>query len=827
MTENDFDISRTKIGDSSLKGEPAVEEVRETKNPDPSVFPSELKSQLAKYLTPRVEDFDFEDPYDLSSLSYLLDWLRAGDQETVEIKTQNFYQTLESQLDSNSSARINTNLLFFLGEISRTPAFTGMPQSLVYKIVNQLVSDDFESEFNGLLTREGKRDAYYSHMVIQALERLAVDKRDFDMINESKNIKPPTYPYNPELAGQPILKASTRVLKPNDRIANPSVGMHYKNFIELMYTKAGWSSASEYLATGESGGVLAENRFIFRNILESYKNRIKLDNYDIPSTVGQITALTPGYLALYARDNLKSIISIEHLNQKSASETLIENELLRDKAQNHQAPIYQSLKQIVDQTSTQTENDKASLNNQQLEKSLTVFWDFIKTNSGFFFDVDYLVELGLDPKIFHPRIISEIIIHNENILKTKIKSPQLKNIEQPVSVLTDKIFPYEEKDLKYLIAEYKFLLSPSMRYRVEEEFGIDLAKLPGYSQSQFARFINNADPAYFLNSSVQIKDIKDKTLRNKIATAFFACAENPEYSKTIIKLLQQSTKTEGFGVENLENILDKYQEIVEKSLDIEKFFYENFKSDINYSRELVRNAALDLQNRANELLKKFASGKVKDVQKALGEIKINVELLGVGFQHMKTARLVEGIEPGGLLNEMKHSHVAVMKASELTDELRGAIRERIIQNREGEYALEHLQSRIDEINKFMEPNSSSEFVIQFFNPDSVDMSEVTQAKNVTTVMRFDPMEGSGNEFYFASFNVDKHLRNRGVGTAVFMGELQKRRDAKIHLAVYSGKQPLVGYYESLGFKVVRHVPNFHNSGKEYVWMTKEPDIKAS
>ncbi len=511
-------------------------------------------------------------------------------------------------------------------------------------------------------------------------EHIQIEKEKF----ESEHIGDPDLEANPA-----ILRALVWAQKAKDKTDNYLLQSHLEDFLN---SRIDFATDEAEAGDGSPGAGAYKNRFMFKNQLRSAQNRLKFGL--VSETNPAREAFVPlsksqNLFALYRNGQLAEIYEQPESLQDFES---LENELVAGNPKEGEE-IYSS---VVNMLRDLRENPRTNnLTTQVLLKDTIAKFD--EEHPNFYFDFKDLEKWGEDPNKLHPVVIAWLVMHNEDMPRLK---EVLNRIPKPSSVSKERLeslaFPYQDPSGSTL-AEYEYLVSPAMRYRIEKDFGLEISNLPIHAQAQFLKYLNSSNVESFEKVKSVIGSLKDEGLRSGAASAFFSCLENPEYAQGVLNLVEDLKDKP----EDLESVISSYNQIVESS-----FKAEHYLGRINDASDLEENdiaqVAKRMQHKANEIVKQYQKGASK-------------ETLG-----LEKKRLLEAeIEVIGLASAYKNvskEHPAKLEsltASELTEKLKKEIVEtyRRARNLDRDYQgqQEVVEAQVKDLEHHMEPNSGAVF----------------------------------------------------------------------------------------------------------------------
>lgn len=344
----------------------------------------------------------------------------------------------------------------------------------------------------------------------------------------------------------------------------------------------------------------------------------------------------------------------------------------------------------------------------------------------------------------------------------------------------------EEKNLDLLIQQ---LHDPSLSFRVEQDLGIKFSEIPLRSQIHFLRFLSDQDAEGFNRLRTVLQ--KHSDISNKILNSFLACAEDVDYSESIL------TIAENFDTDTAQAIYDKYLEISSASEQIRDFIYHQ-TNITGITDNQIQKITQKLLHRANEILKSFAkkSSPAEDtpaererVLKDLEVIKDEAWLITSTFSTLRD---------GGVAVEFKD---IVNMNPEIVTGLELARNPKDVEKM--------LEIFYDNYHKY--PAEFRDAIIDGFRQklafDNTDFYILRYKGEIVSFFRFDrrfEMDGMFKDFYFGSVNTDTGFTGGRFAEVMFSEALKARAKEGVIEADCDPETEVSSKYIEQGFVATKY-----------------------
>lgn len=381
---------------------------------------------------------------------------------------------------------------------------------------------------------------------------------------------------------------------------------HSTNYLIQRHLQDYFESVFQYDADkpgtvhGSAGGSSDETIYTFRNLRNSYTNHLALGIKEGYPIANPVLPIAPGYYGYYQTGKLAKIFSGPEADGNKAR--LIEEGFIKN---NHPEDEY-----IYDELNKPLLLARNEDHPSNKLKRLRDIWDFKKhlraTGRKFFFDTARLRNI----EDLHPMVLGDLLTENQLYIQ---KNAGQKNDASPIDIVKfqNVVFPYE-KSTREKEYSYRYLMSLSMRKKVEDDFSIDLSELPIASQAQFLDFLVKKDVKDFNRIKKTIAGYQGDKLA--VIESFFACAENEDYGDIILGLVQ-SLKDKPGAAQKLFTTYADFTEKLNSQVEGISTIYNFVFTSSEVSRESI---FYTLTTRVNELLAKtyeqIKSGQVVDLE---------------------------------------------------------------------------------------------------------------------------------------------------------------------------------------------------------------------
>lgn len=313
----------------------------------------------------------------------------------------------------------------------------------------------------------------------------------------------------------------------------------------------------------------------------------------------------------------------------------------------------------------------------------------------------------------------------------------------------------EPQEYEKIVITYKVLIKPSMRNKIENEFGIKIKEFSIREQIQFVNFLSSKK----IEEIERIKQFSDslegKDQKNNFIKSFLSLELDRNNGDKIIEIAQKLEKMEAQKVfEKIAELGDLAQKKDEELANI------IFKDD---SKEISSSVRSELMRRAHNIISRFSnelkSGEKADeekIQKLLADLeqsRIEIDLVA--------SLLIVGKKEGEAqkLEDIKGLEISEISGREVLEnpELMGKLREMYRANNSHK-SKEDLERLMSDFEKHLEYDAK--FYLVYFNKDG--KSGDKKLENLVGFMRSSNFDGmrklENNERYLGAMNIDPLLQ---------------------------------------------------------------------
>lgn len=563
------------------------------------------------------------------------------------------------------------------------------------------------------------------------------------------------------------------------KASNYLIQKHFQNFLDIGNLNRIDHEKPDRLEGWVVGATDDATIYTTRNLTRAYTNRIKLGITSGSTGQEPVFELMPGILGKYKNGKLQEV----YRNQSFHNQQEIEAKLKARNNKEDEEIFYRSFNKAWYEQSGVLKHspDQQSWVNGELAQAITNYlkdhlW---KTGRFLFIDTSRIDDYDELPLVIKRHIQSvgdeavEAYFKEENLAKAEpIPKEEWAKILSPIEPLSEE----EEYNFRYIS-------SIAVRKRIEDDLSINLANVPAFGQKVFLEYVSKNNIQDFNNLQKTLKSYPNEALRAKIATTFFACAEDEGNAEYILKLANHIESDKALNA-----VLDKYLSIVNKLTDLERFIRESFPKIEEAPVAEVKKIGRRIQHRANGFLQEMA-GKATDTEKMLSNLdSVDADLISLGI-------VIKELQRKGLLHfkEIQDFELVTKSASEITQEETNNLLElqlitrKTVEEYQPNDLLDSLQ---EELKGYINSGDNTVFKILYHENKPIGFIHVHKDEQ-------DP-----NVVWMGGLNMHPSGQNTPLTDAI-INEIKQEYFGKYtcKLWVLKDKSDLGKYYNSQGFRL--------------------------
>jgi hypothetical protein len=272
---------------------------------------------------------------------------------------------------------------------------------------------------------------------------------------------------------------------------------------------------------GVEGGSTDASIYAFKNTLKNYDLRTRYGFYEGCANRNPLLPIAPGFFVMYDRNDVSRVFEISPRVEDQSG-------YVRSRIAQAGTGRYEALceKLNIPKDEWSRMHPRHHPNTVGLTK-LQDIWDFKEglddTEEGFLCDLD-----RIDPKALHPFVLGTLVHENVETLKNGSEACDVQINEVGEVELLTRLYP--EGASPEQAYHWKTLASLSIRKKIEDDFGVDIAEYPLWIQRSFLELINRAET----EQAPDIKEFLDSSSQNSRLITLTAAQWNPEVMSAIL-----------------------------------------------------------------------------------------------------------------------------------------------------------------------------------------------------------------------------------------------------------------------------------------------------
>lgn len=552
---------------------------------------------------------------------------------------------------------------------------------------------------------------------------------------------------------------------------NYLIQKHFQDILET-WKQATQDTEKEGAVSGIAGGTSDQTIFIYKRLQEGYENRMALGiNEGYPAT-NPLIEIAPGFLALYgATGKIRKVFP----KQKILHSLVERTQDLTSKNDPEDNFIYEELNEPL------VFSDPRMRHPSNKIKKIEVFWDFQKHLRGqgrkFFFDFTKIKTDDL-----HPFIFQELIRSNQLYIQEESGE---KNEAEPISneEYFKKLFPVGNISPEQLYS-YKYLTSLSIRKKIEDDFGLDIATLDFPYQRTFLNFLESRDieNVAFLKSFV-------KKFGARGMKCFLSLDQGGQEMGEKILTIGEKLPSESAGA-----IFARYAELADVAESVRKNLKDFFIGEHPLDDGVIDKIAEEMLLRGKDLLVSFADHLDKGDNLSHEQVLAELNEIKKSAEFFKSV-LKSAAESGKPLDleHIRGVDIPIVNPKSIIE----SDRTKMLAIIERNYAKKPVAKQI-----VLEGIRSG-----FSNPET----RFYLLRQDGEVIGFDRFEESAKEIYFGSVNLASGYTKSAVGDAMLRKSLDQEARKGKPITAHADPTTSIcsAYIEKYGFVVEKIELDYH------------------
>lgn len=498
---------------------------------------------------------------------------------------------------------------------------------------------------------------------------------------------------------------------------------HFKNVLDITQFRRIDMHKEGRLEEDIAGSTDDAVIYTFKNIEAAYANRLNLGISTANTHMQPVFKLAPGLLGEYRNGKLINVY--KEPDQNKAEEVIqsqleLNTQINKDSKEDFEDGFYK----IFNRDWMHLSNKDKATQIRELNQTILTYFSWLESeNRTLFVDIKKIDDFQDLPSFIRGRIyeMNDYCIadreksgHTTSKKAEPLSDAEFKKLLNPSGKVTE--------NQKYL---YQYFSRLGTRKKEEEEFGISTENLEVYSHVQFLDYIRTRKTSEVTPLAKLVASKEDQSLREKIAAAFFACSQNPDFAQDIITLAKNSKD------EDLNALLENYLRVVSKSQDLEGTLHNLFPNATTITDTEISKTARALQVRANELLHSWAENTSEKVDiTKLQQIDEDIYLTAKALKNIKRS---QGLE----FKDINGAKLETQASRDLTDQQRTEILalQKQVREQDPEYKddTELLQDLQRELRQYLQPESNTIFKLQYLGDKLVGFLHIHQDQDPEVV----------------------------------------------------------------------------------------------